>query len=231
MKKILCAFIMIILSLTLCCCKTEKTVKEKVKGVPLSDGSETYYINEIDDSGMKIRSTRYNCKDKIIEEYEYYYLMDLNGKLSKITEKNMKTNSIKETYYNKFKVKTYEISYNTKSEIINKKEFLKNGNIKKSVNYTNEKETGYIVFDYYSDNKIKNETEYSETGIVVRNKTYYKDGTVYQIKEFDGNGMINKIIKYNYKNNKLIKISEYNGDFELISVKDYSKNNSNNDRE
>ena len=224
MKKVLCCFLVIIMSFALCCCKTEKTEKIKQKASPLKDGTETYYVNEYDINKNLIHSSRYTSYDRIIEEYEYSYTYDLNGKLFKIIKKDAKNGCYTETIFNKFRNKTEEISYNKNKVILNRKEFMKNGNIKKKVNYKNGSETGYILYDYYSDNQLKNATEYSVDGKAVKITTYYKNKLLYQIKQFNKDGMIEKITKYSYNGDKLTKKSIYDSEFNLVQVTDYTKN-------
>ena len=212
---------MIILSFILCCCG-ENLRKETVKGKPLPDGSETYYIIEKNDKDLTVHSTRFDENDEIIEEYEYSYSYDISGKLTVIKKINVRTGSREETVYDKYKNKTEEIFYNSDGIVTGRKEYLKNGNVKKTYIYKNGKETGYTLFDYYTDNQLKSETVYSISGKTVKITTYYKNRQLYQIKDFDKSGMVEKITKYFYKGDNLVKISLYDGEFNLYQSTDFS---------
>lgn len=224
MKKVLCSFVIIALCLVLSCCNTENRRKETVKGEPLTDGTATYYINEKNDSELLLHSTRYDENDKVIEEFEFIYSYDLNGRIVGIRKIDCETGKVLETVYDRFKTKTEEISYNKNGAITDKKDFLKNGCVKKRHIYSGGNETGYVLYDYYSDNQVKNETEYSMNGRAVKMKTYYKNRLLYQIKDFSSSGMISRITKYSYKGDILTKESVFDADFNLYQVTDYSKN-------
>ncbi|MCQ2470888.1 MAG: hypothetical protein MJ147_02505 [Clostridia bacterium] len=223
MKKVLSSFIIIILCFILSCCNTENTRKETIKGEPLSDGTATYYINEKNDSEQLLHSTRYDENDNVIEEYEFKYSYDLNGRIVGIRKTDVETGKCYETVYDRFKTKTEEITYSSNGVIIDKKDFLKNGCVKKAHIYNGGNETGYIIYDYYTDNQVKNETEYDIGGRAVKMTTYYKNRLLYQIKDFDKEGMICKITKYSYKGDVLIKESLFDADFNLYQVTDFSK--------
>ncbi|MCQ2480234.1 MAG: hypothetical protein MJ120_06280 [Clostridia bacterium] len=205
------------------CCNTENRRKETVKGEPLADGTGTYYINEKNDSELLLHSTRYDENDNVIEEYDFAYSYDLNGRIVGIRKTDCETGKALETVYDRFKTKTEEISYSSDGIITDKKDFMKNGCVKKRHIYNGGNETGYVLYDYYSDNKVKNETEYGMNGRAVKMKTYYKNKLLYQIKDFDSGGMISRIRKYSYKGDILAKESFYDADFNLYQVKDYSK--------
>ena len=80
---------MIVLSLVLSCCTTENTQKETVNAEPLTDGTATYYENEKDMNGKLLHSTRYTKDGRIVEEYEYSYTYDINGKLTTIRKTDL----------------------------------------------------------------------------------------------------------------------------------------------
>lgn len=214
----------VILSFLLCCCKTEYIRTEKVKCNPLSDGTGTYIVNEYNNDDLKIHSVRYTENGNEIEEYEYSYFYDINGRICKIKENDLINDCYKETEYDKFKKKTTETVYSDNGSIIEKRDYLSNGNIRKTYMFKDGKETGYILYDYYSDNQLKNETEYSSDGKTVKMITYYKNKVLYQIKEFGKDGMIDKIRKYSYKGDKLVKESLYDSEFNLTKTTDYEKN-------
>lgn len=128
-----------------------------------------------------------------------------------------------ETYYNKFKEKTEKLFYYKNEKLYCKYDFFKNGKIKKKYKYSKGIECGYVLYDYYTDNQLKSESEYNKDGKTKSIKTYYKNKLLYQIKEFDETGFVSKIIKYTYKNDTVSKKSVYDGDFNLVQVTDYTK--------
>lgn len=209
-------------SFVLSCC-SEKNTEINRAGEALSDGTKTYYIDEYDASEHKIHSTRYKENGSKIEEYNYSYSYDINGNLYSVSETDVNTGKSVETIYNKYKQKTFEITYDKEKRVTEQKEFMKNGNIKKKTLFSNGSETGYILYDYYADNQLKNKTEYSVNGKTLKITTYYKNNLLYQIKEFDKNGMVERITKYSYKGDKLYKKSVYDSDYNLSSTIDYSK--------
>lgn len=223
MKKFICSFLVIILSFALCCCNREQISKEKLQGEPLEDGTETYYINLLDENDLIIKSSHYDADDNLLDEHTYDYTLDLNGRKIKCVDTDTKTKERIETLFDKFKVKTTEIYYNADGAITDKKEFSANLNVKKSYTYSDGEETGYILYDYYGDNQLKTKTLYSLDGLTVNITTYYKGGLLYQIKEFDKNGLISKITKNTYQGEKLVKKTVFNGDFMPVESWDYKK--------
>lgn len=215
---------MIVLSLVLSCCTTENTQKETVNAEPLTDGTATYYENEKDMNGKLLHSTRYTKDGRIVEEYEYSYTYDINGKLTTIRKTDLNSGNYLETYFDRFKTKIGETVFSSDGQIKNKRDFMENGCVKKSYIYKNGAQTGYILYDYYSDKQLKNETVYALDGKTVKMTTYYKNKLLYQIKDYDKSGMIEKIAKYSYKGETLIKESLYDGEFSLYRTTDYSKN-------
>ena len=215
---------MIVFSLILSCCSTENAQKETLNGDPLADGTPTYYVNEKNMNGALLHSTRLTQDGRTVEEYEYSYTYDINGKLTVIRKTDLNSGNYLETYFDRFKTKTQEINFNADGKIKNKREYSKNGCVKKSYIYKNGSETGYVLYDYYSDKQLKNETIYTLDGKTVRTTTYYKNKLLYQIKDYDDGGMIEKITKYAYKGETLAKESLYDGDFNLYRVTDYTKN-------
>ncbi len=224
MKKVFCALLTVFLALILCCCENNNIKKEKVKGENLSDGTETYYINEFNDKNEIIKKTRYSSDKKIIEEYEYSYSYDINGRLISVQEDNKINHQICDTFYDKYKRISEKTVYNSKNKIISHIIYLNNGKIKKEYLYNDGKESGYIIYDYYSDYEIKNINQYSSEGKTVKVTTYYKNKQIYQIKDFNKNGLVCKITKYTYKGDKIVKESVYDSEFNLIKTTDYSKN-------
>ena len=224
MKKVLSSFTVIVLSLILSCCTTEQHHKETLNADPLTDGTPTYYVNEKNMNGALIHSTRLTKDGRTVEEYEYSYIYDINGRLTTVKKTDLDSCNYIEINYDRFKTKTDEISFTSDGKIKNKREFMKNGCVRKSYIYQNGEETGYVLYDYYSDKQLKNKTVYTLDGKNVRITTYYKNKLLYQIKDFDGNGMIEKITKYSYKGETPVKESVYDGNFNLCRTTDYTKN-------
>ena len=195
MKKVLCSFIVIVLSLVLSCCTTENTQKETVNAEPLTDGTATYYENEKDMNGKLLHSTRYTKDGRIVEEYEYSYTYDINGKLTTIRKTDLNSGNYIETYFDRFKTKIDETVFNSDGQIKNKREFMENGCVKKSYIYKNGAQTGYILYDYYSDKQLKNETVYALDGKTVKMTTSDPDrfGRMeYSKYEYDTEGRLTK---------------------------------------
>lgn len=223
MKKSVYAAAVIILMLILNCCSADQTKTVRENAQPLSDGTKTYYVKILNEYAQIIKCSHYDENDKLLNEYEFEYTYDLNGKTIKRKKTNTLTGETTLTEYDKMKNITFETYYDRNSVIIRKNEFSQSGSVKRTFLYKNGEESGYIIYDYYSDGQIKNESEYSENGRSVRITTYYKNRQLYQIKEFGSDGMISKITKYSYKGDTVIKKSVYNSEFELTDTYDYTK--------
>ncbi len=222
MKKSSCAIIVILLSFVLSCCSFEQTKTVREDGAALEDGTKTHYINILNEYGQIIKSTHLNEKNEILDEYEYEYTYDLNGKTLKSRKKDTISGEFTDTEYDKFKNKIFETYFGSDSKPVKKVEFSGSGGVKRTFLYTDGQESGYIIYDYYSDGQIKNESEYSKDGKALKITTYYKNNQLYQIKEFGADGMVSKITKYSYKGDELVKESVYNSEFELTDTVDYS---------
>ncbi len=210
------------LSFLLSCCSVEQTKTVCEDGPALKDGTKTRYVNVLNEYSQIIRSTHLDENNNVLDEYEFEYTYDLNGKTLQCRKTDTKSGEYVETRYDKFKNKTFETYYDSESRITKKVEFALSGAVKRTFLYTDGAETGYIIYDYYSDGQIKNESEYAKSGRTVKITTYYKNKLLYQIKEFGADGFVSKITKYSYKGDKLIKESVFNSDFELTETVDHT---------
>lgn len=222
MKKSSLAVAVILLSFVLSCCSVSQTKTVREDGAALEDGTKTYYVNILNEYSQVIKSTHLNEDNEVLDEYEYEYTYDINGRTLKSRKLDTLTGEYTETEYDKMKNKTFETYFNKESQPVKRLEYSQSGGIKRTFLYSDGKENGYILYDYYSDGQVKNESEYSQSGIAVKITTYYKNKQLYQIKEFGSDGILKKITKYSYKGDTLTKESVYNGSFELTDVVDYT---------
>ena len=69
MKKFFCVFMVIILSFALCRCTKEQPKKVDQAGDRLSDGTETYYENTLNENGMVINSKHFKIASVMGSRY------------------------------------------------------------------------------------------------------------------------------------------------------------------
>lgn len=222
MKKFFCVFMVIILSFALCRCTKDQTKKVDQAGDRLSDGTETYYENTLNENGMVINSKHFKKDGTLIGETDYEYFYDTSGRISKSRE----TDAIKGTYtekeYDKFKA-VISVTYFTKDgKIYNKEDLDSKGNIKKTYIYKNGEMNGYIIFDRYADSNVKSTSEYAVNGKSVCYTTYTRNGKTAQIKKFDKDGIIESIKKFRYKNDVLVGADVFDGEFLIKEKWDYT---------
>ena len=83
MKKSSLAVAVILLSFVLSCCSVSQTKTVREDGAALEDGTKTYYVNILNEYSQVIKSTHLNEDNEVLDEYEYKYTYDINGRTLK----------------------------------------------------------------------------------------------------------------------------------------------------